>query len=228
MEELLKKILTCNAKELRELSKQGLIDKIIPEWKRIRKDKTGWQHLAHEFRLDEHTLKLIDYLETRKEYLDLNLENKKIVRMASLLHDIAKKTCHIKDRKNHNPDFDHPITSAKMSEKILTRLNYPKKKIDMIVKLVLHHKSVGDIAVHGEESPKTRYSKEELAKLLSEKELNFLLLINQADSYSVKNDDYLEKTNNSVSKKRVEQGLNKVTTKEAMELVTEEIIKLIK
>jgi poly(A) polymerase/tRNA nucleotidyltransferase (CCA-adding enzyme) len=62
----------------------------------------------------------------------------KYVRIAALLHDIGKP----KSKRGEGPDatfYNHEMIGAKMADRILNRLKFPKKEIEKIVRLVRYH-----------------------------------------------------------------------------------------
>ena len=60
--------------------------------------------------------------------------DKEVVELSALLHDISM-TDQSLDREHHNE------YSAKIAEEILTNMNYPKEKIELIKKYILNHSS---------------------------------------------------------------------------------------
>lgn len=67
------------------------------------------------------------------------------VRLAALFHDIGKPKTR---RKHPNRDkytfYGHEVVGAKMTKKILEDLKFPKKTVDIVVKLVRHHMFFSD------------------------------------------------------------------------------------
>ena len=81
----------------------------------------AWTHHIHSVVLNAKAL--------AKEY-NADLE---IVTLAALLHDIASVT----DEKYYE---DHHIIGAQIAEELLTNLNYPKERIELIKKCILNHR----------------------------------------------------------------------------------------
>lgn len=109
---------------LREL---GLLRYIIPE---LEEGYGVSQNKHHIFECYEHSLHSLDYA-AKKGY-------GKEVRIASLLHDIAKP----RTKQGEGPEatfYGHEITGAKMTGQILNRLRFPRKEIEKIVRLVRYH-----------------------------------------------------------------------------------------
>jgi poly(A) polymerase/tRNA nucleotidyltransferase (CCA-adding enzyme) len=75
----------------------------------------------------------------------------KYVRIAALLHDIAKPRA----KQGDGPDstfYNHEIIGAKMTNQILERLKFPKKEIEKIYKLVRFHLFYYNVGEVGEAS----------------------------------------------------------------------------
>ncbi|HOU45658.1 MAG TPA: CCA tRNA nucleotidyltransferase [Candidatus Pacearchaeota archaeon] len=109
---------------LREL---GLLEYIIPE---LLEGFGVGQNKHHKFEIYEHNLKTLEYSTKKKFGFD--------VKMASLLHDVAKPKT--KQGNGLNSTFyNHEIVGAKMTRNILTRLKFSKKDIDRISLLVRYH-----------------------------------------------------------------------------------------
>lgn len=88
------------------------------------------QNKHHIYDCYQHALKSLEYAAKKK----FNLE----VRLASLLHDIAKPK--VKSGQGENATFyNHEIVGAKMIFQILNRLKFSKKEIEKITKLVRYH-----------------------------------------------------------------------------------------
>ena len=118
----------------------GLLKYIIPEL------EEGWgvtQNKHHIYDVYEHSLRSLDYAAKR----GFN----KYVRLAALLHDVAKPRV----KKGEGPDatfYNHEIVGAKMVCQILGRLRFPKKDIEKIAKLVRYHLFYYNVGEVGESS----------------------------------------------------------------------------
>ncbi len=109
---------------LREL---GLLQYIIPE---IEEGYGVSQNKHHIYDCYEHYLRSLDYAAQR----GFN----KYVRLAALLHDIAKPRV----KRGEGPDatfYNHEVVGAKMTVRILERLRFSKKDIEKVAKLVRYH-----------------------------------------------------------------------------------------
>lgn len=107
-------------KALCGLTGSGAMEVVLPEFCENIGVKQNPQY--HRYTVDEHIFKTV-------EYAPIN------VRLAALLHDIAKGRC-LKEDGNM---YRHAQEGALMAEEILTRLRYPKAEIRRIKRLVGAH-----------------------------------------------------------------------------------------
>jgi len=115
------------AKGIELLRELGLLQHIIPEL------SEGFginQNKHHTYEVYQHNLLSLEYACKKGFSFD--------VRLASLLHDIAKPRT--KHGEGENATFyNHEIVGAKMAKKVLENLKFPKKEIEKIAKLVRYH-----------------------------------------------------------------------------------------
>lgn len=127
-DELMKIIMDNRATQGLELFRNlGLLKYIIPE---LEEGFGVSQNKHHIYECYDHSLRSLDYA-AKKNF-------NKNVRLAALLHDIAKPRC----KRGKGPEatfYGHEIVGAKMTAQILNRLKFPKKDIEKIVKLVRYH-----------------------------------------------------------------------------------------
>jgi poly(A) polymerase/tRNA nucleotidyltransferase (CCA-adding enzyme) len=127
-DELMKIIMSENAAQGIELLRRlGLLKYIIPE---LEEGFGVSQNKHHIYQCYDHSLRSLDYA-AKKNF-------NKYVRLAALLHDVAKP----RTKRGKGPDstfYGHEIVGAKMTAQILNRLKFPKKEIEKIVKLVRYH-----------------------------------------------------------------------------------------
>lgn len=127
-DEFLKIILSERAADGMELLRDlRLLKYILPELEEGYKVKQNKHHIYDCY---EHSLLSLKYA-AQKNF-------NKYVRIAALLHDIAKPRA----KKGEGPDatfYNHEISGAKMTVQILNRLKFPKKDIEKIAKLVRYH-----------------------------------------------------------------------------------------
>lgn len=127
-DEFVKIIMADKAAEGIELLRElGLLKYIIPELL----DNYGVsQNKHHIYDCYQHAVKALEYTAKKK----LNI----YVRLAALLHDIAKPK--VKAGEGENATFyNHEIVGAKMTFQILNNLKFSKKDVEKITKLVRFH-----------------------------------------------------------------------------------------
>jgi len=127
-EELMNIIMSEQASKGVELLRElGLLKYIIPE---LTEGYGVSQNKHHIYDCYEHSLRALEYGAKR----NFN----KYVRLAALLHDIAKPR--VKRGEGQDSTFyNHEVVGAKMTAQILNRLKFSKKDIEKIVKLVRYH-----------------------------------------------------------------------------------------
>jgi len=127
-DELIKIIMSERAAQGIELLREtDLLKHILPE---ILEGYKVTQNKHHIYDCYEHYLRSLDFAAKK----GFNL----YVKLAALFHDIGKP----RTKRGEGPDatfYGHEIVGAKMTEKILRRLCFPKKDIEKIVKLVRYH-----------------------------------------------------------------------------------------
>ena len=127
-DEFLKIVMSDNAALGVELLRRlGLLDYIIPE---LVEGYGVDQNKHHVYDCYEHSILSLQYA-ADQEY---NMH----VRMAALLHDIAKPT--VKEGDGEEATFyNHEVVGERQAEKILKRLKFSNKDRKKIVKLVRYH-----------------------------------------------------------------------------------------
>ncbi|MFO7710919.1 MAG: HD domain-containing protein [Candidatus Woesearchaeota archaeon] len=171
--------------EIRSLSSLGVFDDFIPEWERLRNDKTGWPHKTHSFRIDEHTFIALSYLQEKNEFLNLHATYRKIVSLAILFHDIGKQGGPKHKRPKTN-DPEHPVTSARICKSRLKEMGYPDYVIDIVSKLVYYHDTLGDLVFKIDTRYKDQYIDNLIFSLKHKVYFQLLKIITEADIYAVK------------------------------------------
>jgi hypothetical protein len=231
LEEFKELLETCDADACRALVKKGGMTKFIPEWDRLTSDETGWQHRFHDFRLDEHTISLIEYFDKSKQFHSLSDYYQRMLRVAAILHDIMK-TGGYKGEKVR-PDSEHPEKGAEKALEILQRLKYAGDDLKLIYRLISFHDAIGNIVIYGDRDDrpvtvgrkKVKHSKAEMAKHFEDDELEVLAVFTKADIYSVQSGGkLLKETRNFWTFREMETTGIKYTTEEAIDLCVEEIL----
>ncbi len=127
-DEIIKILMAKNAKRgIEILEELGILKHIIPE---LREGIGVGQNKHHKYTVWEHSLHSLDYAA---------LENYSLaVRIAALFHDMAKP----RTKTGNGPEshfYGHDIISAKMAEKILRNLAFPKEEIEKTSTLIRYH-----------------------------------------------------------------------------------------
>ena len=127
-DEFIKIIMSDNASDGVELLRElGLLKYIVPE---LLENYGVSQSKHHIYDCYQHAVKSLEYTAKKK----FNM----YVRLAALLHDIAKPK--VKAGQGKNATFyNHEIVGAKITFQILNRLKFSKKEIEKITKLVRYH-----------------------------------------------------------------------------------------
>jgi len=140
-DEFIKIIMSENAaKGIKLLAELNLLPYIVPE---LSKSVGVSQNKHHIYEVFEHSVRSLDYAASKNYSLE--------VRLASLFHDIGKPKT--KRGEGQNATFyGHEIVGAKMTEKILDRLHFPKEITEKVVHLVRYHLfyyNVGEVTEAG-------------------------------------------------------------------------------
>lgn len=126
-DELCKILISDNASYgIRKLYETGLLQHIIPELcDCVNFDQHNPNHHKDVY---EHTLLVLD-----------SVSNNLIIRLAALLHDIAKPLTFSLDENGCGHFYKHHLVGADLSREILERLKYDNKTIDTVCILVKYH-----------------------------------------------------------------------------------------
>ncbi len=139
---------------LDNLLELDLLFAIIPEL------KEGWlfsqYHPSHQYTVLTHTLEAMRYTPS-------NLE----VRLAILLHDVAKPRCYSRGDDGRGHFYGHNVVGAEMTEEILRRLHYSNQVIKNVVMLVREHMLELKMGPAGQRRLIARVGDEMLPRLLS-------------------------------------------------------------
>ncbi len=163
---------------LRSMNEIGLLGALIPEFNEL----IGFIQpgVYHAYTADEHTLIAIENIEKLFEKKsDLarifhSLEDKDILFIAILLHDIGKPV----------NVGGHEIIGAEMAVTIMTRFGFSKEKIDFVKFLVRHHLTMEQTALRRDLNDP--YILNDFVSIFSDRnELEYLYLLTYADLSAV-------------------------------------------
>ena len=177
-DELCRLLAAARAAEwLRLLEELGLLFDIIPE---LAPTKGAEQPKEHFWDVFEHSLQTVAAIEfllriedsalyhdeilsfvpwspTLEEHFEEEVagghSRKVLLKLAALLHDIAKPQTRCLDDKGRTRFFGHAREGAGMARDILTRLRFSARERDMVEKMVEHHLRPGQM---GEDMPSRR------------------------------------------------------------------------
>lgn len=120
---------------IRQLQKLGILKYVVPE---LEEGVGVTQNKEHIYTVWEHNLRSLGHAVEKNFSLE--------IRMAALLHDVGKPR--MKMGEGHGSTFyNHETAGAKMALQMLSRLRYPKKFIEKVVKLVRWHLFFSDTDV---------------------------------------------------------------------------------
>ncbi len=210
-DEFVKIIMADNAAEGIELLRElNLLKYIVPE---LLENYGVPQNKHHIYDCYWHAVKALEF--TAKKKLNFH------VRMASLLHDIAKPR--VKAGEGENATFyNHEIVGAKVTFQILNNLKFPKKDVEKITKLVRFHLFYYNVDEVGEASVRR------LVKNVGPENMEELLQVRQADRigsgvpkaepYKLRHLKYLIE---KVSKDPISVKMLKINGRDLMEILNE-------
>ncbi|KKN09020.1 hypothetical protein LCGC14_1050890, partial [marine sediment metagenome] len=130
---------------LRLLVRSGLDEYVAPELSTLQMETEAGYH--HKDVL-EHTFKVVD-----------GVKNDLVLRLAALLHDIAKpKTKTVTNGEVHF--YGHDVIGARMARKRLRELRYPKDIIEKVTRLIRLHLRPYNYAMGWTDSAVRRYARD--------------------------------------------------------------------
>ncbi len=163
-DEFVKMLMAKKAADGIELLRQlDLLKYILPE---LQENYGVGQNKHHIYDCYTHAVKALEY--TAKKNFSLT------VRIAALLHDIAKPKVKVGDGIN-STFYNHEVVGAKMAFQILTRLKFPSKEIELVSKLVRYHLFYYNVDEVSEASVRR------LVRNMGPENMEMLLQVRQAD-----------------------------------------------
>ena len=196
------------ARGIEILRRLGLLKYIIPE---LEQGFGVWQNKHHIYQVYEHALLSLNYA--------CQMGFSKNVRIAALFHDIGKP----KVKQGEGPDstfYNHEIVGAKMTQKILERLRFPKKDITEIVKLVKYHLfyyNVGEVSDSSVRRLLRKVGQEDVDKLLEVRQSDRIGSgVPKAEPYKLR---YLRYTFEKVSQDPISPKTLKVSGDDVMRIL---------
>ena len=124
--ELVKLLTSANPQEMREVYELGLSRVFLPEFDRMMETPQHNKH--HMYTVGEHTIHALEAI-----------SEDKVLRLAILLHDVAKPLCITTDEEGQDHFKGHPQEGAKMAKEILRRLKFDNDTIAQVSRLIRYH-----------------------------------------------------------------------------------------
>ena len=124
--ELVKLLVSNHPDYLRTAYETGMTKVFFPEFDKMMETKQNNPH--HKYSVGEHVLHALIYV--RKD---------KVLRLAMLLHDIAKPETIQKGEDGVDHFYGHPVKGEEMARGILRRLRFDNDTLGKVCKLVKYH-----------------------------------------------------------------------------------------
>lgn len=124
--ELVGLLVSDHPEEMRALYASGITSVILPEFDAMMQTEQKNPH--HLYTVGEHTIAALSFV-----------EKDKILRLAVLLHDVAKPLCETVDEEGVSHFHGHPELGGEMAKRILRRLKFDNCSIQSICRLVSAH-----------------------------------------------------------------------------------------
>ena len=137
--ELEKLIVSPDPSLLRDMYEAGITKVILPEFDACM--ERPQRHPHHDRSVGEHIIKTIQSIEPRDSlgFSDFSDNQRKILCLAALLHDIGKPLTHSVDSEGIDHFHGHAAKSTELALEILRRLKYDNDTIRSVGKLVQYH-----------------------------------------------------------------------------------------
>ena len=125
-DELLKILVSDHPEEMRTLFETGVTAVMLPEFDRMMRTEQNNPH--HCYSVGEHTIAALGHIGAEP-----------VLRLAMLLHDVAKPVCRTVGEDGYHHFYGHPAKGAKMAERILRRLRADNDTIARVCRLIVGH-----------------------------------------------------------------------------------------
>ena len=140
-EELEKLICSDNPDRMVMAYELGVTAVILPEWDKMMECDQNTPH--HFTDVGDHTIAAMNYL--IENYADISDEDNRILRIATLLHDIAKPVMKTTGEDGVDHFKGHPVRGEEMAASVLHRLKYDNDTTVKVRKLVRYHDERPDL-----------------------------------------------------------------------------------
>lgn len=124
--ELVKLLVSGHPEKIVEAYKLGLTKTFLPEFDTMM--ETGQRNPHHCYSVGMHTVKALE-----------QIPQDKVLRLAILLHDVAKPICKTTDEKGTDHFYGHPKEGAVLAQTILKRLKFDNDTTKRVSSLIRWH-----------------------------------------------------------------------------------------
>ena len=186
---------------------------LMPELNAIVEKK---QHKTHSFTIFQHSLKVMQKIAQNPDFQKLNDSDKKLMLLASLLHDIAKETGTVDTKHAQNSSFDVYFISKKF--------NLTKEEENKLYSLCNYHDWLQYVNQQNFTIKEQEHRTEQMAFHLQYDNLfDMAKIFTQADLKAVKIDDYFYNVYKSALQEKsqiVQNNIDKLKTTQPILPVT--------
>ncbi len=134
-EETEKLICSDHPDRMRTAYELGITKVFFPEWDKMMECEQNTPH--HFTDVGDHTIATLEY--TVEHYHDIPDEDKRILRIAALLHDIGKPVMKTTGDDGVDHFKGHPEKGVELAQDVLHRLKYDNDTVVKVKKLVRYH-----------------------------------------------------------------------------------------
>lgn len=124
--ELVKLLTSDHPEVMADVYRLGLSKVFLPEFDRMMETPQNNKH--HSYSVGEHTVVALQ-----------NIPADKVLRLAILLHDVAKPACKTTDEAGQDHFKGHPEEGERMSREILKRIKFDNDTTDRVCRLIRWH-----------------------------------------------------------------------------------------
>lgn len=124
--ELVKLLTSDHPEVMADVYRLGLTSVFLPEFDRMMETAQNNKH--HRYSVGEHTVVALQ-----------NIPADRVLRLAILLHDIAKPVCRTTDEAGQDHFKGHPEEGERMARQILKRLKFDNDTMNRVCRLVRWH-----------------------------------------------------------------------------------------
>lgn len=131
-----------------------------------------------------HTLMVVDEAATLVKNAPISEEQKLVIMLGALLHDVGKPETTYTDEAGHIVSPGHEQKGEAKAREFLSHINAPKEITEKVIKLVTNHMMPGSLYRTDEKgTPITDSAIRRLAKKLHPATIEELILVSNADSF---------------------------------------------